>query len=59
MAVITDETWPMQGEAVQSPPDHSRPDVMTDEIRKGQINVDDANSRMVKEFSEKHGLIHK
>ncbi len=56
MAVATDEAWPVPGTATQPPPEKGRPDVMTDAIRKGRIDVDDANARMIKEFSEKHGL---
>ena len=56
MSVATDEAWPVPGTAVQPPPEKDRPDVMTDEIKKGRINVDDANARMIKEFSEKNGL---
>jgi len=32
------------------------PPVMTDFIQQGRINVDDANARMVREFSEKNGM---
>ncbi len=56
MAVATHEAWSVPGTAVQPPPERGRPDVTTDYIRKGRIDVDDANARMVKEFSERHGL---
>ncbi len=59
MAVVTDEAWSVPGTAVQPPPERGRPDVTTEYIRRGRINVDDANARMVKEFSEKHGLPQK
>ena len=56
MAVATHEAWSVPGTAIQPPPEKGRPDVMTDAIREGRINVDDANARMIKEFSEQNGL---
>ena len=56
MAVATHEAWSVPGTAVQPPPEKGRPDVMTDDIRKGRINVDDANAEMVREFKKKHGI---
>ncbi len=56
MAVATHEAWSVPGTATQPPPDRTRPDVMTDAIRSGRINVDDANANMVREFKQKYGL---
>ncbi len=56
MAVATHEAWSVPGTAVQPPPERDRPDVMTQNINQGRINVDDANARMVREFSEKYRL---
>ena len=56
MAVATHEAWSVPGTAKQPPRDPSLPPVMTDYIQQGRINVDDANARMIKEFSEKNGL---
>ena len=56
MAVATHEAWSVPGTAKQPPRDPSLPPVMTDYIQEGRVNVDDANERMVREFSEKNGL---
>ncbi len=56
MAVATDEAWSVPGNAEQPPADRNRPDVMTDEIRSGRINVDDANADMIRDFKKAYGL---
>ena len=59
MAVATHEAWSVPGTAKQPPiPKDSEP-VMTKAIADGRIDVDVANARMIKEFSEKYGLPQK
>lgn len=56
MAVATHEAWSVPGTAKQPPPPTDSMPVMTKAMIDGRFNVDDANARMVKEFSQKHGI---
>ena len=56
MAVATHEAWSVPGTAKQPPPPKDAKPVMTKAINDGRIDVSDANSQMIKEFSEKYNL---
>jgi len=59
MAVATHEAWSIAGTAKAPPIPKQSKKVLSDAMNNGRINVDDANERMVREFSEKYGIPQK
>ena len=59
MAVATHEAWSVPGTGKQPPRSGDTKTMLSGAMMEGQIDVSDANARMVKEFSEKHNLPQK
>jgi len=56
MAISTDNSWDVEGPSEKLAPDPSRASEYTQFILDGNLDVDEANARWVKEFMARNGL---